>query len=304
MNFDHLQLFRDIALQRSVSKGAQMNGVSQSAASQHISEIEGRLGTPLLDRTTRPLVLTKAGRLYLDMCRDVLRRSEEFHAAIGELKKDVEGRVRVAAIYSVGLSEMTEMEWEFKRRFPEATIEVEYLRPEKIYEIVLAGDADLGLVSYPVPARDLAVIPWRREEMVIACAPSHNLARFAVVKPAELNQAHFIAFDQDLPIRREVDRFLREHSVEVNVVMHFDNIMAIKEAVMVNAGISILPERILAAEVAAGRIVAVPLLPGLVRPLGIIHRRRKTFNRATRSLLELLQQPPRNPVPEPLAVLG
>lgn len=82
MNFDHLQLFRDIALQRSVSKGAQMNGVSQSAASQHISEIEGRLGTPLLDRTTRPLVLTKAGRLYLDMCRDVLRRSEEFHAAI------------------------------------------------------------------------------------------------------------------------------------------------------------------------------------------------------------------------------
>ena len=62
----------------------------------------------MLDRSTRPLSLTAEGRLYIDMCRDMLRRSEEFRAALDQLKSEVEGTVRVAAIYSVGLSEMSE----------------------------------------------------------------------------------------------------------------------------------------------------------------------------------------------------
>src|SRR5947208_766442 len=98
-----LRLFRDIAQLRSVSKGAAMSDVSQSAASQHLQELEKDLGTVLLDRTVRPLEVTDAGKLYLDLCRDVLRRHSEFEAALDRLKNQVEGTVRVASIYSVGL---------------------------------------------------------------------------------------------------------------------------------------------------------------------------------------------------------
>ena len=66
-----------------------------------------------------------------------------------QLKQEVDGTVRVASIYSVGLSEMVQLEQEFARRQPEAQLEVEYLRPEKVYAAVLADEADLGLVSYP-----------------------------------------------------------------------------------------------------------------------------------------------------------
>ncbi len=299
MSFVHLKLFRDIASHRSISKGAGLNGVSQSAASQHIQELEKHFGAILLDRATRPLTVTVAGKLYYDFCRDVLRRSEEFDAALGRLKEDVEGTVHVAAIYSVGLSEMSRLEEEFAQRFPEARLTVEYLRPEKIYEAVIADQADLGLVSYPEPTRDLAVIPWREEVMVLAAAPSHPLASLAKVTPAELNGTDFIAFDEELPIRREVDRYLRDNAVEVNTVMHFDNVPMMKEAVVVNAGVSILPARILHAEIEQGRLIALPISPGLVRPLGIIHRKRKKFNRATQSLLGLLQE---QPEPEAQAV--
>ena len=85
--------------------------------------------------------------------------------------------MRVASIYSVGLSEMVELEEEFARRQPAARLEVEYLRPEKVYEAVLADEADLGLVSYPEPSREITVIPWRQEEMVLAASPYHPLAR-------------------------------------------------------------------------------------------------------------------------------
>ena len=66
---------------------------------------------------------------------------------------------------------MVEIEKEFARRQPEAKLEVEYLRPERNYEAVLAGEVDLGLISYPEARRDITVIPWRREEMVLAVAP-------------------------------------------------------------------------------------------------------------------------------------
>ena len=107
--------------------------------------------------------------------------------------------------------------------------------------------------------------------------------------PADLNGYAFIGFDEDLRIRRELDRFLRAQGVEVNLAMHFDNIQMIKEAVALGQGISILPARTMQAEIEQGRLVAVRLnAPGLVRPVGIVHRRKKKFNRATEALLGML----------------
>jgi LysR family transcriptional regulator, transcriptional activator of the cysJI operon len=294
VSYENIRLFRDIAQTKSFSRGAAMNGVGQSAASQHVRELEKTFGTNLLDRSTRPLAVTQAGRLYLDFCREVLRRKEEFDAALENLKQEVEGTVRVASIYSVGLNEMVQLEQEFARRQPAARLEVEYLRPEKVYDAVLADEADLGLVSYPEATQDITVIPWRREEMVLAASPYHPLAANPQITPAELNGVEFIGFDEDLPIAREVDHFLREHNVEVNEILHFDNLQMIKEAVAHRVGVSIMPARAMLEEMAQGRLVAIPIAaPELYRPLGIIHRRKKRFQPFAQEFLGLLCEQPK-----------
>ena len=289
MAFSELNLFREIANTRSMSRGAERSGVSQSAASQHVQEVERRLGVAMFDRSKRPLELTPAGRLYADFCRDVLRREEEFTHALESLKGEVEGAVRVVSIYSTGLSEMGRLQEEFSVRYPTAQLQVEYMRPDKVYEAVRNDTADLGLVSYPVPSREIAAIPWRFEEMQVAVPPTHPFAERDAVYPADLNGQEFVGFDEDLSIRRELDRYLRAHSVEVRIVMHFDNIQMIKEAVALGSGVSILPGRTMQAEIAQGRIVAVKLdAPDLVRPVGIVHRKHKKFNRAAKAFLDLL----------------
>lgn len=297
VDFQHLNLFKDIVHTRSFSRGAALNHLSQSAASQHVQELEKRLGATLIDRSTRPFSLTPAGRLYYELCRDVLHRKDEFEVALERLKRRIEGTVRVASIYSVGLTEMSRLREEFTRRHPHAHLEVEYLRPDKVYEAVLADEADLGLVSYPEPSRQLAVIPWRQEEMVVAMAPGHPLADKPALKPADLHGQNFVAFDPDLAIRRDIDHFLREAKVTVNITMHFDNIQMIKEAVAVGSGISILPAPTLQAEVERGRLQAIPMEAALVRPVGVIHRRRKRFHRAAQVFLELLREAPGTPPP-------
>lgn len=285
-----------------MSKGAAHCDVSQSAASQHVQEVERRLGVTLLDRSKRPLELTAAGKIYNDFCRDVLRREEELGLALESLKNQVEGAVRVASIYSIGLSEMSHLQEEFTVRYPTASLHVEYMRPEKVYEAVLNDAADLGLVSYPEGGRDLAVIAWREEQMQVAVPPSHPFASRNEVYPADLSGQTFIGFDEDLSIRRELDRFFRSEGVEVNLAMHFDNIHTIKEAVALGSGISILPARTMQAEIAQGRLAAVTLhAPKLVRPVGIVHRKRKKFNRAAQAFLELLARQPA-PQPEPVPV--
>src|SRR5271155_3895455 len=293
MDFDRLKLFKDIALSRSVSKGATMNGISQSAVSQYLQDLEEQMGISLLDRGTRPLTVTEAGKLYLEMCRDILNRGDEFQVALDVLKGEVEGTVRVASIYSVGLSELSRLEAEFLRRYPQARVEVEYLRPEKVYESVATDRADLGLMSYPEATKEVTVLPWRREEMAVAASPYHPLAKNSEVKPQDLEDLDFIGFDEDLPIRKDIDRFLREHHVPVNITLHFDNLQMIKEAVAHGSGVSIMPARIMEAEIRQGRLVPIPISRlELYRPVGIVHRKKKRFHRAAQAFLDLLREPP------------
>jgi len=287
----NLRLIRDVAHCRNVSKAARLNEISQSAASQALQEIERDLGVELFDRGTRPLTVTPAGKVYLDYCRDVLRRHEELEASLGQLKQQLDGTARIAAIYSVGLSEMSDIEERFSQRFPNAELQVSYLRPERVWEAVAKDQADLGLMSYAESSREVVALPWRDEEMVVAVSPDHPLAIKSSVRAAALNGEQFIGFDEDLPIQGRIFRFLQKHKVNVHTILRFDNIEMVKEAVAHGAGVSIMPKRVMREDLEQGRMAALQLEPPeLYRPVRIVHRRRKVFNEVTRGLLELLQQ--------------
>ena len=290
MDFEHLQLFREIVSSRSISRGAQIHGVTQSAASQAVQELERALEVQLLDRSRRPLEVTPAGRTLYEFARDVLRRQQQLSTELEDLRGQTTGTVRIASIYSIGLTEMSRLERSFSARFPEGKVEVDYLRPEKVYEAVLEDRADLGLVSYPEPARDLIVLHWREELMVVAAALAHPLSRMPRVRAADLDGVDFIAFDEDLPISRHIERFLHDAGVRVNKRLHFDNIQSMKEALLLGQAVSILPAPMLRAEVADGRMRAIEMIPTMRRPLGIIHRRRP-LPRSVQSFLDVLRLP-------------
>ena len=129
--------------------------------------------------------------------------------------------------------------------------------------------------------------------MVVAVHPSHRFAGRSSVPVAEIEGEPFIAFDPELSIRRAIDRFLRHHSVPIEVILEFDNIENIKRAVEIPSGISILPEPSMAREVKAGTLVAISIEGDgpddrLTRPLAIIHRRHGSLDPAAAKFLELL----------------
>jgi DNA-binding transcriptional LysR family regulator len=178
-------------------------------------------------------------------------------------------------------------------------VRLEYQHPNKVYAAVLNSEVDLGIVSYPMASPDLNVIPLRSERMVVVCPPQHQLTKHNAVTAEHLQGEDFVGFDRDLSIRKEIERQFRQRGVSVRVVMEFDNIETIKQAVQIGAGISILPEPTVRAETKAGSLVAIRLIaPELRRPIGIIYRQRKVFTPTVGKFVELLQQSQKNVVEE------
>jgi DNA-binding transcriptional LysR family regulator len=293
MQFESLKVFCDVARYRSFSQAAVENHVTQSAVSQTVSLLERELGgVRLIDRSTRPLQLTALGRLYYEGCKRIWEEYRELEATIRRAHSELATTVHVAAIYSVGLGDMGQLVERFTTLHPKAHVHVEYLHPDRVYEQVLDGTADFGLVSFPRKSRELTFLSWREEEMVLACAPGHPLAQGRGVRAVQLQGERYVGFDKGLVIRREVDRFLREQAVGVDVIMEFDNIENIKKAVEESVGVALLPEPTLRREVEAGTLVGVPLTGRrMVRPLGIIQRRHRTPSATALRLLEMLRHP-------------
>ena len=290
MNIAAMRLFCDVVRCRSFSQAATLNNISQSASSQAVAQVEREVGLQLVDRSKRPFILTAEGEVYYNGFCDILARYDAIQADVRSLREEIAGLVRVAAIYSVGLHEMRACMQDFMSSFPKARVRLQYLLPDRVYDAVMSGEIDLGLVSYPAASRDLAVIPLRSEKMVLVCHPQHHLADQEGVSLADLQGENFIAFDRDLAICKELDRHLREHEVTVRKVMEFDNIETIKEAVEIGAGLSILPQPTVKREVSAGTLAAVPIIDDkLERPIGIIHRQRKSFTPVIRKFIEVLE---------------
>ena len=144
------------------------------------------------------------------------------------------------------------------------------------------------------------MVPLRVEPMAVVCHPNHRFARRRLVMPADLNGEPFIAFDRALPIRKAIDRALRAHGAKVNLVMEFDNIETIKQAIIIAAGVSVLPRHTVQKEAGIRTLAAVSFgVPDLVRPVGIIHRRQKPLTPTASRFVEMLKEA--SPAAAPLA---
>jgi DNA-binding transcriptional LysR family regulator len=295
MQLESLKIFCDVVRWSSFSRGAAENDISQSSASQAVHQLETRLGVKLIDRSKRPLVLTPRGKVYYEGCKELIERYMDLENRVKALEDEdtVTGTVGVAAIYSVGLHHMSQFIKIFENQHPRANVRLEYLHPSRVLERVTSGEAELGLLSFPRKWPELHVMTWREEAMVLTVHPSHRFANLRTVAVSELEGEAFIAFDGELSIRRAIDRFLRQHAVQVEVVLEFDNIEHIKRAVEIPSGVSILPEPSLTREIEAGTLIAVRIegqdpRDCLTRPLAIIHRRHDNLEPAAAKFLELL----------------
>src|SRR5690606_20723046 len=237
MQIDNFKVFADLVETKSFSKAARLNGITQSAVSQQARAMERHFKTLLIDRSQKQFQLTREGQRVYEASKEILNDYDKLLSELQELKKVISGTIRISTIYSIGLHELPPYIKTFLQEFPSVNVRVEYRRSNLVYEDVLHNAVDMGLVAYPQKVRQLEIIPFLEDKLVLICTPNHALATKKAVDIKELQGEKFIGFDQDIPTRRATDAIFKEHKFEIEPVMEFDNIETVKRAVEIDAGV-------------------------------------------------------------------
>jgi len=257
MQIDSLKVFCDLAETESFTKAAQINSVTQSAVSQQISALERAFKSLLIERSKKKFRLTREGQVLYDYSKQIIQTYESLHM----------------------------------KNYPTVNIHVEYRRANQVYEDVLSNVVDLGLVAYPVRDSKLEIVPLRKEPLVLIAHPQHPFAKQKSIKLKSLAGQKVISFEPDIPTRKALDKILKEHDVEVNHVMEFDNVETVKRAVEIDAGISIVPQGTVTQEIAKQTLIAVTIEDGeFYRPLAAIFKKNKVLSPAMKQFLAILKE--------------
>jgi len=291
MHIETLKIFCDLAELQSFSRTAEKHLLSQSAVSQQLAQLELTHKCQLVDRKKRPIELTKEGRLLYKAAKDMFDRYEQLQSELNALKSSTGSRINVVAIYSIGMHTLPNYVKKFMVKYPDVNVHIEYFSAARIYELVFAGDVDIGLVAVPRRDKRLQVYDFEDEPLVFVCSPKHPLAGESQIDIHKVQFERFIGFEKTVPTRVWIDNILQRYSIVIKPVMEFDNIETVKRAVEINSGISILPQTAILQEVGSGTLKAISFLnESFARPTGIIIRKNKILGRAGRYLIELLRK--------------
>jgi DNA-binding transcriptional LysR family regulator len=290
MQIESLKVFCDLSETESFTKAAQINGVTQSAVSQQISALERQFKSLLIERSKKKFRLTREGQVLYDYSKQIIQTYESLHSKLQELKDIISGTIRVATIYSIGLHDLPPYIKKFMKSYPTVNIHVEYRRANQVYDDVLSNVVDLGLVAYPVKDSKLEIIPLRKEPLVLITHPQHPFAKQKTIKLKQLAGQKVIGFEPDIPTRKALDKILKEHGVEVQHVMEFDNVETVKRAVEIDAGISIVPIGTVIQEISKNTLASVNIEDGdFFRPLAAIYKKSKVLSPAMKQFLTILK---------------
>lgn len=276
----------------SISQVATHIGVSQPAISQRITALETRLGFRILDRGPgrSGQQLNAHGIVLEDASRRILGILDELPSALYGASLDLVGRLQVATVYSLGLHSLAEPIRRFLNEAPNVEFDIEYMRTDRVYESVLSGESDVGIVACPKEVKGIRVLDWVNEPLALVMSPTFMLPKQGQgISVDDLAGIPFIAFADGIPTRLLIERNLHRYGVKLDVRKSYDNIETLKRTVELGFGVSLLPRQTVMNEISDGTLLEVPIQGfSLSRACGILILEKKTIARATQKWLDLL----------------
>ena len=289
MQIENFKIFADLVETKSFSKAAKLNGITQSAVSQQARSMERNFKTLMVDRSQKQFNLTREGQRIYEASKEILHVYEKLGSELQEMKKVISGTIRLSTIYSIGLHELPPYIKRFLQEYPSVNVRIEYRRSNLVYEDILHNAVDFGLVAFPQKTRQIEMLPFRNDRLVLITHPNHALAKATEVDLKTLAGQKFIGFDPDIPTRKAVDQIFRENKLDITPVMDFDNIETVKRAVEIDHGIAIVPQATVQQEVRQGTLIAVPFKgKEFTRPLSVLYRKGRVLTPAMKKFIETL----------------
>lgn len=285
----HLEVFAAIATLENVSAAADTLGMSQSAASTALAELERRSGRPLFERAGKRLRLNETGRKLLPYALEMIDRA-------GEIERLLEGRsgpgpLRLGATATIGNYLAPWVIERYRESYADAPVDLTIGNTREIAARVLEFGLDLGLIEGDYSHPDLIVSNWLDDELAVFCSPTHPLAAKRRCSLDRLLEERWAVREQGSGTRQTLDRAMSRHWTRWRIGIVLQQIEAIKATVEVGRMIGCLSRLALRDAFASGRLVEIKVDElDLRRRLYTVTHRERHMSAAITSFAAICQE--------------
>ena len=288
MDFDQLHTFLEIVRLKSFSKAALTCYRTQPAISAQVRQLEQELRADLFERFGSRISLTTAGKVFAEYAEQMLELRKRAQDAVAELEISPRGELAIAANEATCIYVLPKVFSEYRQLFPAVQIKVVRSYGARVVEAVMENAADFGLTQLPVEEKRLQVVNIYHDEIRLIVPARHPLADKKSVMPQDLVE-HFLILPKQGKTRTRLNEWLEPVEDDIRISMELDSTEMMKRFVIAGLGASFLAVSNCGEEMAAGKLLAIPLAPErMVRRLGLIYRKDKALSKAALGFIQVV----------------
>ena len=261
-----LTVFRKVAQQLSFRKAAEELYLTQPAVSLQIKALEEELGAVLFDRSGSQVKLTPAGQALIRFAEDSSRLLHEAVHALASLGGAHRGALALGASTTIAQYLLPRLLSEFCASHPRVHATLVSGNTEQIVTAIENDKIDLGFIEGPPHSRDLTLVPFLEDELVLLVPAAHEWAERKIIAPSELTRVPLLMRERGSGTRHIVEMALQRHRIRrsaLNVVMELDSSEAIKSAVEAGFGAGFVSRWALAKDARLGPSLAIVQIKGV-----------------------------------------
>lgn len=244
MEIRDLKSFMSVVEQGSYTKAAQTYFVSQPSLSKSIKKLEDVLQIELLDRSTRHVVLTDAGRIVYEQGQGILKSVEDIHSLLEDLMNIKSGTIKIGMPPLIGRMFFPEIARSFSRKYPKVKLELIERGAKLIGSMVESGQVDVGFVVLPSDPKRFHIHPFIEDTFCLYVHKEHHLAQLSSVTLQQLEAESFILFTEEFTLHDFVIKSCKAAGFQPEISYKSSQWDLILELVASNLGITLLPQSI------------------------------------------------------------
>lgn len=287
LELQELAAFIEVVERASFRAASQQLHLSAPALSRRIDKLERTLGVRLLERTTRRVALTPAGRAFVDPAREALDALERAALGIQEVSRVRRGKVTIACVPSTTITLVPDMLRLFAERLPGVQFRLLDTTEEQVTHHVISGAADFGIGFMGRKTPEIDFTPLQPDAYVVALARSHPLATRKRLGWDRLRQERLITVSRVSGNRRYVDQLLRGAGETPPVFIEVNRVSTVLSLVQARLGVGLVPKMALPPE--HPDLVGIALEgPSVERSIGVLVRHGSSLKPVPQIALDLL----------------
>ena len=287
-----LRVFIEVAKRQSFSRAGDGVGLTQSAVSRCVRELETEIGVKLIDRTTREVQLTDVGSNLVATLARLLTDLDDALREVRDIGEQRRGRVVVAASPTVACRLMPHIVAECGRQFPYVTLGLRDDVQSDVVRKIRSAEVDFGVIIGPFADDDMESEVLMSDSFCVVVRADHPLAAREGAAWKDLDGEQLVMLDHASGSRPLIDAVLSEHGVNARIVQELRHPATVYGLVEAGVGISVLPW--LALPLPQGSsLVARPLTPRAERTVELVRRRDRSLSPAAEAVWGLIRQVPR-----------